>query len=384
VQIVLILSGGTSERFGRNKLLEVFGGESVIVRTVRAFVYHPELIQIFIVGGKEIQEELKDFSSSLIFAHSGRNRYESLQNGLDAIKKWSEEKAFSHSSIKVLVHNGANPLVSPEEISSVFSAITLQTVVGVGRQIFGTVRRICGKHIQSIPREGILEMETPQGAIFSDFEEWISFWNTKFADQIPSDEIELGIRSGAAVVILPAENRNRKITRQEDMGLLSSFLPKRAIRTGIGIDSHAFEKGKKCMLCRVEIRGSDGFFGNSDGDVALHALANALSSAFGGDSFSHIADPLCKKGIIDSAVYIREIMSILLQKKGKVEHIALAFEGSRPSLEQHFSVMRACLVKLLQISSDCIGLTATSGEGTELEKGDALRVIAIATVSFSP
>ena len=381
VNTVLILAGGNSERFGCNKLLEFLGEKSVIVRSVQKFLDHPGVSQVFVVGGEAIQKELKNFSKSLLFGSPGKNRYESLQSGLFVLQKYCEEKHIPSSSVKVLVHNGANPFVTPEEISAVLSSLFPNTAVAVGRQIFGTIRRISGERIEYLPREGLVEMETPQGAMLSDFQEWIFFWNKHFINEIPTDELELGIRAGASPVILPAAIGNRKITRREDISLLS-FLSKREIRTGVGIDSHAFEKEKKCILCGIEIPEADGFSANSDGDVALHALSNALSSAYGGDSFSRIADPLCKNGVTDSAVYLSEIFNALLQRGGRIEHIAIAFEGSRPRLERHFLAMRQYLAKLLRISPNSIGLTATSGEGIELEEGKALRVVAIATVSF--
>ena len=70
-------------------------------------------------------------------------------------------------------------------------------------------------------------------------------------------------------------------------------------RIGLGQDSHAFLKSgkKRLVLGGVTVSESGGLSGNSDTDVILHSLCNALSSAIGGDSLSTWSDKMCQEGI---------------------------------------------------------------------------------------
>ena len=72
-------------------------------------------------------------------------------------------------------------------------------------------------------------------------------------------------------------------------------------RVGIGQDSHRFAKLRKpLILGGVKISERGGLSGNSDSDVILHSLCNALSSAIGGDSLSTWSDDMCRRGVLDS------------------------------------------------------------------------------------
>ena len=69
------------------------------------------------------------------------------------------------------------------------------------------------------------------------------------------------------------------------------------IKFGIGQDSHRFKTGRKLILGGLYIPNHAGCDGNSDADVILHALCNALASSVGKGSISTYADKLCKKNI---------------------------------------------------------------------------------------
>ena len=75
------------------------------------------------------------------------------------------------------------------------------------------------------------------------------------------------------------------------------------IRVGLGQDSHVFEPDdsiKPLILGGVTFPGVPGLKANSDGDVVLHAIFNALSSAVGRRSLGIYADPICATGVTDS------------------------------------------------------------------------------------
>ena len=87
------------------------------------------------------------------------------------------------------------------------------------------------------------------------------------------------------------------------------------VRTGIGQDSHKFlgeESSKPCIIGGILFDDVPGFKANSDGDIVLHAICNAISSLTGKIILGKVADELlAKDGITDSSVYLKAAMETL-------------------------------------------------------------------------
>src|SRR5689334_2501911 len=103
-------------------------------------------------------------------------------------------------------------------------------------------------------------------------------------------------------------------------------------RTGIGQDSHRFlpqDSSKPCVIGGIVFDDAPGFIANSDGDVVLHAICNAISSLTGILILGGIADDLClKDGITDSEIYLLEAMKTLGEQQ--VTHVAITIEAKKP------------------------------------------------------
>lgn len=154
------------------------------------------------------------------------------------------------------------------------------------------------------------------------------------------------------------------------------------IKTGLGQDSHAFETRyeKPLIIGGVVIGNSKGLRGNSDADVVLHSLTNAISSVTGINIIGNIADTLCKKGVTDSTEYLKLALKDL--NGYSISHIAIAIECLTPKIEPHIDDIKTNISKLTQISISDIGITATTGEGlTEFGKGNGIQALTIITVS---
>jgi 2-C-methyl-D-erythritol 2,4-cyclodiphosphate synthase len=139
-------------------------------------------------------------------------------------------------------------------------------------------------------------------------------------------------------------------------------------RVGLGQDSHRFvtpQENKPLMLGGVKVSEKGGLEGNSDGDVILHSICNALSSAIGGDSLSTWTDDMClKRGIKDSARYIEHIVNKLIMLKYSVVNISISIEAEKPRLEMKvINQIKRKIALLLKIKAEQVGLTFTSGEG---------------------
>lgn len=153
-------------------------------------------------------------------------------------------------------------------------------------------------------------------------------------------------------------------------------------KIGIGQDSHKFVKGfKPLILGGVTIPKQIGLQANSDGDVVIHSLCNALMTALGKGSFSIYADPLYNEGITDSTKYLKRILLELKKSGYFIHNLAISVEAGKPILEDFNNQIRESLGTLLGISSEKIGLAFTSGERlTSFGKGLGIQAIVVALI----
>jgi 2-C-methyl-D-erythritol 2,4-cyclodiphosphate synthase len=154
-------------------------------------------------------------------------------------------------------------------------------------------------------------------------------------------------------------------------------------RTGLGQDSHRFlpeESSKPCILAGLIFEDVPGMASDSDGDVVLHAICNAITSVSGVQILGGIADDLCQKdGITDSQVYLEKALETL--NRQKIEHIAIAIEAKRPRLQNRIEEMRSKIASLIKLDLQQIGITATASDGlTEFGLGEGIQCICIITV----
>ncbi len=137
------------------------------------------------------------------------------------------------------------------------------------------------------------------------------------------------------------------------------------MKVGIGQDSHRFEEpstNKKFVLGGVIFEGVKPLEGNSDADVVLHALANAISGVSCVNILGKISDDMClNDGIKDSAIYVKEALKYLTAHK--IVHVSISIECSYPKITPKIPQMRTAIANLLDIPDNCVGITATTGEG---------------------
>lgn len=155
-------------------------------------------------------------------------------------------------------------------------------------------------------------------------------------------------------------------------------------RVGIGQDSHQFSKAKKpLVLGGITVSKSGGMMGNSDSDVILHSLCNALSSATGGDSLGTWSDEMCSAGITDSKKYVEIIADRVKAEGFKVGNVSIAVEAKKPYIDLKDSDrMKQVIVGILGISKKQVGITFTSGEGlTPFGKGLGIQSICQVLIS---
>lgn len=154
------------------------------------------------------------------------------------------------------------------------------------------------------------------------------------------------------------------------------------VKTGIGLDSHRFVEGdseRPLVLGGLVFEDAPALDGNSDADVILHALTDAISGVTGRTVIGAVADALCQRGITDS----REYLKVALRDLGdwRISHLSVALECARPQIDPKVAALRASLADLLGVGLDVVCLTATTGEGlTDCGRGLGIQATAILTV----
>ncbi len=155
------------------------------------------------------------------------------------------------------------------------------------------------------------------------------------------------------------------------------------MRVGIGQDSHRFDTGnteKKLILGGVVFEGCNPLDGNSDADVVLHAITNAVSGVTCVNILGKVSDELCLvHGITDSSEYVREALKYL--KGSRIIHVSISIECQYPKISPRIPEMRATIAKLLGMHETGVGITATTGEGlTQFGQGQGIQAFAVVTV----
>lgn len=154
-------------------------------------------------------------------------------------------------------------------------------------------------------------------------------------------------------------------------------------KTGIGQDSHRFleqEIDKPCVIAGLVFEGAPGLDADSDGDVVLHSICNAITSITHVPILGKIAIQLCKEeGIKDSRVYLERALDTLGDHE--IIHVALTIEGSRPKFQKRCDAMREHVATLMGLSAMQVGMTFTSGDGlSDFGKGIGLMCFCVITV----
>jgi 2-C-methyl-D-erythritol 2,4-cyclodiphosphate synthase len=155
-----------------------------------------------------------------------------------------------------------------------------------------------------------------------------------------------------------------------------------SIRVGIGQDSHRIREPKErpFILGGLELETDFSLEGNSDSDVILHAITNAVSGVTGKPILGPIADKLCKAGIRDSKEYLNLALEDLRHKGYKPCHLSISIECLRPKIMPHLEALRASVAEVMGLGVSDVAITATTGEGlTDFGKGLGVQAFAVLT-----
>ena len=153
------------------------------------------------------------------------------------------------------------------------------------------------------------------------------------------------------------------------------------VKTGLGLDSHRFvsdDSDKPLMLGGIRFADAPGLEGNSDADVVLHAVTDAISGITGFVVIGAVADEMCRRGIRDSREYLKAALESL--GAWRLTHVSIVLECQRPKIAPKVMQLRESIAGLLGLEVADVCITATTGERLS-DVGRGLGIYASAVVT---
>lgn len=153
-------------------------------------------------------------------------------------------------------------------------------------------------------------------------------------------------------------------------------------RIGHGYDVHALAEGLRLVLGGVEIPHTHGLVAHSDGDVAIHALCDALLGAAAlGDIGLHFPDTQAAFAGIDSRVLLRRVCALVRGAGYEIGNTDCTIRMQRPKLRPHIDAMRAALAEAMGIGVERVSVKATTTERLGFEgREEGVSVSAVALI----
>ena len=134
-------------------------------------------------------------------------------------------------------------------------------------------------------------------------------------------------------------------------------------RIGQGYDVHAIREGLPMWLCGVQVPSSVGFVAHSDGDVAIHALCDALLGALALGDIGHLfPDTSDEFAGIDSKILLSRVMELVRSRGWSVGNVDITIALQAPKIAFLVPQMRECLAGVMGVPVDSVSVKATTTE----------------------
>ena len=154
------------------------------------------------------------------------------------------------------------------------------------------------------------------------------------------------------------------------------------IRIGHGYDVHALAEGLPLYLGGVKVEHTKGCVAHSDGDVAIHAICDALLGAASlGDIGLHFPDTSAEFGGIDSKILLRRVVALLKERGYAIGNVDCTIRMQRPKLRPYIDQMRHALADAMGVDDDRVSVKATTTEHLGFEgREEGVSVSAVALI----
>lgn len=341
---LILLGAGSSTRFGTNvkKQWLVTGETPLWLYVAEHFEKSADFDDIIIVSAHEEIAYMGNFAS-YTYVQGGNSRQASLTNALRHV-----------NSDYVLVSDIARCCVPKSMIRRILNAKEEASCIVPVLTVTDTLYL----DDQPIDREKIKIIQTPQLS------------NTKLLRQalqtetLFTDDSSAIASLGEKIHFVEGSIKAHKLTTIEDLQRITCLQPPtNRTLTGFGVDIHPFEEGKQMFLCGVPIDVNYGFKAHSDGDVAIHALIDALLGAAGmGDIGELYPDTDESYAGADSKKLLKDTVNKIMSYGYEIGNVDLTILAQAPKILPYKEEMRKTLASLLGIRKNFVNIKATTAE----------------------
>ena len=375
----IIAAAGRGERFGadRPKQLLDIGGQTILERSVNAFLTHDAVDELVVALPKEIAVRppayLLNTAKPLSIVAGGARRQDSVTAAFQVVSERADV---------VLIHDAARPFASRDLIARTIAAAAESGAALAALEARDTVKQVRDRVVSAtLDRRTIYLAQTPQAFRRAVLQDALAITSDA------TDEASLAEQAGHPVRIVAGEANNIKITTPEDLVIAEAISrggskPARTGRAGLGYDLHRLVDGRPLILGGITIPFDRGLAGHSDADAICHAVTDAILGAAGaGDIGRHFPDNDPRWKGASSIDLLRRAVEIVHAQGFLVGNVDATVILERPKLAPHVDAMRAKLADALGVTVDRVSIKGKTNEGVgELGRGEAIAVHAIAMV----
>ncbi|MDO8328192.1 MAG: bifunctional 2-C-methyl-D-erythritol 4-phosphate cytidylyltransferase/2-C-methyl-D-erythritol 2,4-cyclodiphosphate synthase [Cypionkella sp.] len=347
----IITAAGRGLRAGGDlpKQWQMLAGQPVVAHALAAFAGMPRVLTVH-PDDQALAEALR---LDIKIVPGGATRSASVKNALEALA--------GQGISKVLIHDGARPMVSAAVIARVIEALDQAAGAAPALPVSDALwRGADGRVTGTQDRSGLYRAQTPQGFRYDAI---LAAHRAHPGDA--ADDVAVARAAGLDVTIVAGDEDNLKLTFPDDFARAEAILRGRRmdLRVGNGFDVHAFCDGDGVWLCGVKVPHGKALLGHSDADVGMHALTDAIYGALAeGDIGRHFppSDPQWKGA--ESHIFLRHAMRLARAKGFELANCDVTLICERPKVGPHAEAMRAALAAILQVDLERVSVKATTSE----------------------
>ena len=372
----LIVAAGSGTRMGGElpKQYRPIAGKAVLAHAVDALASHPRVNAVRVVIGAG-QEEMaqaalgaRDIGDVII---GGAERSDSVRAGLDAIGEGV-----------VLVHDAARPFCPHDVIDRLLDALERGDGAVPVLDVSDTLARGVGQLDEMVERNRLMRVQTPQAFHVED----LRYAMDESGKRSATDESTLLVAAGLKVIAVEGSPMLDKLTTPADWERAETMQAARlTVRTGMGVDVHAFAGGGPIVMGGIEVPHDKGLAGHSDADVVLHSITDALLGAAGeGDIGLHFPPSDSQWKGASSDRFLAHAAALIRDRGGIIDHIDCTVICEAPKIGPHREAMRARIAEILQLKAGQVSIKATTTERLGFTgRGEGVAAQAVATIRMS-
>jgi 2-C-methyl-D-erythritol 4-phosphate cytidylyltransferase/2-C-methyl-D-erythritol 2,4-cyclodiphosphate synthase len=388
---VVIVAAGRGTRAGGDlgktssatlpKQFRRIGGETMLRRTLTTFIAHDEIAFVQpVIHADDLdlyQSSAEGLERLLMHAHGGATRQASVRAGLEALS--------SQKPDIVLIHDAARPFASAALVSRAIAAAARDGAAIPALPVTDTVKTVdANGHVgQTVDRTTLRLVQTPQAFKFDPLLAAHRKAQAAGRDDF-TDDAALAEWAGMTVSVFAGEPGNIKITNPEDFARAEAaqMAGLGDVRTGTGIDVHAFGPGDHVTIGGVRIAHDKALTGHSDADVGLHALVDAILGGLAdGDIGSHFPPSDEKWRGAESGQFLTFAVERVKARGGRIAHLDLTIVCETPKIGPHRDAMRGVIARLAGIDIGRVAVKATTSERLGFTgRGEGIAAYATATL----